>query len=210
MRNGEAAAVNLRNIVADDVYRITEQVNQTTGRYSPLKHRKAGDYRDVPLPAHVRQTIEEYTDPHGTADGYLLRHPHDPGRTFPRYYLNDQWQRLKKREDVDVPPGMVIYGFRHYFASRCLAHGIAITDVAEWMGHKNFERVSALWQTEPISQGNRIRMITCGGPLERHSVGHNALIRATPSRFGQAGTPALAGQLRVRARHAADLDHASR
>ena len=30
MRNGEAAAVNMNNIVADNVYRITEQVNQTT------------------------------------------------------------------------------------------------------------------------------------------------------------------------------------
>ncbi|CCA60195.1 hypothetical protein SVEN_6909 [Streptomyces venezuelae ATCC 10712] len=33
--------------------RITEQVNQTTKTYSPLKHRKAGDYRDVPVPAQV-------------------------------------------------------------------------------------------------------------------------------------------------------------
>ncbi|MEU8030805.1 hypothetical protein AB0C13_19515 [Streptomyces sp. NPDC049099] len=53
LRNGEAAAVNLRNIVADDVYRVAEQVNQTTGRYAPLKHRKANEYRDVPLPVRV-------------------------------------------------------------------------------------------------------------------------------------------------------------
>lgn len=48
MRNGEAFAVNLNNIVADDVYRITEQVNRTTCRYERLKHRKVGEYRDVP------------------------------------------------------------------------------------------------------------------------------------------------------------------
>lgn len=52
MRNGEAAAVNLNNIVADDVYRITEQVNQTTKKYGRLKHRRVGEYRDTPcLPA---------------------------------------------------------------------------------------------------------------------------------------------------------------
>ncbi|MEV5010875.1 hypothetical protein ACIQFZ_08825 [Streptomyces sp. NPDC093064] len=45
MRNGEAFAVNL---AADDVYRITEQVNRTTCRSERLKHRKAGEYRDVP------------------------------------------------------------------------------------------------------------------------------------------------------------------
>ncbi|MEW1599731.1 site-specific integrase [Streptomyces sp. NPDC093808] len=139
LRNGEAAAVNLRNIVADDVYRITEQVNQTTGRYARLKHRKPGDYRDVPLPTHVKHTIEQYANTYGTVDDYLLRHPLDPSRTFPHYYLNNQWQRIKRATEVDIPEGMVLYGFRHFFASNCLTHGIAITDVAEWMGHKNID-----------------------------------------------------------------------
>ncbi|MFJ4830819.1 hypothetical protein ACIP79_13010 [Streptomyces sp. NPDC088747] len=35
LRNGEAAAVNLRGMVAHDVYRISEQVNQTSGQYAP-------------------------------------------------------------------------------------------------------------------------------------------------------------------------------
>ncbi len=29
------------------------------------------------------------------------------------------------------------YALRHFFASDCLAMGIPITDVAEWMGHRN-------------------------------------------------------------------------
>ncbi|WP_338784645.1 tyrosine-type recombinase/integrase [Streptomyces sp. DG1A-41] len=32
-----------------------------------------------------------------------------------------------------------MYSFRHYFASNALGHGIPITDVAEWMGHKSIE-----------------------------------------------------------------------
>ncbi|MFF3501052.1 tyrosine-type recombinase/integrase [Streptomyces sp. NPDC003247] len=137
LRNGEAAAINLGNIVADDVYRVTEQVNQTTGEYAPIKHRKANDYRDVPLPVRVRETIEWYAAKHGTVNGYLLRHPSDPARAFPHYCLSNQWRRIKRKAQVDIPPGMVIYGFRHFFASNCLTHGIPITDVAEWMGHKN-------------------------------------------------------------------------
>ncbi|WP_234362152.1 site-specific integrase [Streptomyces sp. IMTB 1903] len=62
LRNGEAAAVNLRNLVADDVYRVTEQVNQTTKTYDRIKHRKVGEYRDVPLPARTRNTIEWFAD----------------------------------------------------------------------------------------------------------------------------------------------------
>ena len=34
---------------------------------------------------------------------------------------------------------MVVYSLRHFFASNCLTHGIPITDVAEWMGHKSIE-----------------------------------------------------------------------
>ncbi|MHA5054781.1 tyrosine-type recombinase/integrase [Streptomyces sp. SD15] len=34
---------------------------------------------------------------------------------------------------------MVIYGFRHFFASNCLSNGIPITDVAEWMGHNSVD-----------------------------------------------------------------------
>ncbi|WP_345695817.1 site-specific integrase [Kitasatospora terrestris] len=102
LRNGEALAVNVNNIVADDVYRITEQVNQTTGRYAPLKHRKAGEYRDVPLPARVRRSIEAYADTFGTVDGYLLRHPRDVARPMPTYHLQNQWQRLKPGGTVEI------------------------------------------------------------------------------------------------------------
>ncbi|MDW4908960.1 hypothetical protein RB628_27385 [Streptomyces sp. ADMS] len=83
LRNGEAYAVNLNNIVADDVYRITEQVVLSTRRYGPLKHRKAGEYRDVPLPARIRETIQWYAEKHGTVDGYLLRQATDPRKPYP-------------------------------------------------------------------------------------------------------------------------------
>lgn len=96
MRNGEAFAVDLDNIVADDVHRITEQVNRTTCQYGRLKHRKVGEYRDVPLPARVRQSIRWYPAQHGTVDGYLLRHTSDPSRTFPHHRIANQWQRIKK------------------------------------------------------------------------------------------------------------------
>ncbi|MFF2658169.1 tyrosine-type recombinase/integrase [Kitasatospora sp. NPDC058032] len=139
MRNGEALAVNINNIVTDDVYRITEQVNQTTKAYAPLKHRKAGDYPDVPLAARVRHSIESYADTYGTIDGYLLRHPRDPTKPLPNHDIANQWKRIKNDGLVEIPDGMVVYGLRHFFASNCLGHNLAITDVAEWMGHKSID-----------------------------------------------------------------------
>ncbi|WP_327668456.1 MULTISPECIES: tyrosine-type recombinase/integrase [unclassified Streptomyces] len=139
LRNGEAAAVNLNNIVADDVYRVSEQVVMSTRKYGPLKHRKAGEYRDVPLPARIRSTVEWYAEKYGTTDGYLLRQPTDVSRPYPHWGLWNQWQRIKAAGDVNTPEGMVVYGFRHFFASNCLGSGIPITDVAEWMGHKSID-----------------------------------------------------------------------
>ncbi|MFJ4879587.1 tyrosine-type recombinase/integrase [Streptomyces sp. NPDC088745] len=139
LRNGEALAVNVRNIVADDVHRITEQVNHTTHAYARLKHRKVNEYRDVPLPARTRETVEWYADKYGTVDGCLLRHPNDPGRPLPYYYLGNQWAHIKKAGEAEIPDGMVLYGMRHFFASNCLSHNIPITDVAEWMGHRSID-----------------------------------------------------------------------
>ncbi|MGQ4513179.1 tyrosine-type recombinase/integrase [Streptomyces sp. DW26H14] len=141
LRNGEAAAVNINIniIVADDTYRVHEQVNKTTNDYARLKHRKAGDYRDVPLPSRVKEAVERYADTHGTVDGYLLRRPSDPSRPYPYYHLANQWQRIKNSAQLEIPEGMVIYSFRHFFASNCLSHGIPVTDVAEWMGHRSID-----------------------------------------------------------------------
>jgi integrase len=139
LRNGEAAAVNINNIVADDVYRITEQVIKSTGKYGPLKHRKAGDYRDVPLPARIRESIEWYAQKHGTVNGYLLRRPADPTKPYPGWHLSNQWQRIKRSGAIEIPDGLVLYSLRHFFASNCLSNGIPITDVAEWMGHRSLD-----------------------------------------------------------------------
>ncbi|MBC3987537.1 tyrosine-type recombinase/integrase [Streptomyces sp. AC563] len=163
MRNGEAAAVNVKNVVADDVYRISEQVNQTTREYGRLKHRKVGEYRDVPLPAQVKDTIEWYVGKHGTVGGYLLHHPRDPRQTFPYYCLSNQWQRIKRRRVFDMPEGMVLYSFRHFFASNCLSHGIPITDVAEWMGHKSVDVTFKVYRhLMPGSIGKAAKIIDLG------------------------------------------------
>lgn len=42
LRNGKARAVNVNNVVADDVYRVHERIHSNTHRPAKLKHRKAG------------------------------------------------------------------------------------------------------------------------------------------------------------------------
>ncbi|WP_235618372.1 CIA30 family protein [Streptomyces sp. CB02400] len=76
LRNGEARAVNVNNVVADDVYRVHEQIHSNTHEPAKLRHRKAGEFREVPLPGSVREAMERFEEKHGTTqDGYLLRGP---------------------------------------------------------------------------------------------------------------------------------------
>ncbi|MFF4352991.1 hypothetical protein [Streptomyces sp. NPDC001530] len=56
-RNGEAHAANIKSIVADDVYRISEQIHGNSVKPAPLKHRKRGEFREVPLPRKTHEFI---------------------------------------------------------------------------------------------------------------------------------------------------------
>ncbi|OON72152.1 hypothetical protein [Streptomyces tsukubensis] len=65
----------MNNIVAGDVYRVTEQVHYRTRKLEELKHRKPGEFREVPLPRSIRESIERFVEKHGTTeDGYVYRH----------------------------------------------------------------------------------------------------------------------------------------
>ncbi|MER5202120.1 tyrosine-type recombinase/integrase [Streptomyces sp. NPDC002825] len=135
LRNGEARAVNVNNVVADDVYRVHEQIHSNTHKPAKLKHRKAGEFREVPLPRSAKEALERYEEQHGTTkDGYLLRGPSG-------YYTEPMERRRVQKLFKDLPAedGVGMYSFRHYFASNALGSGIPITDVAEWMGHKSIE-----------------------------------------------------------------------
>ncbi|MFB6841806.1 hypothetical protein [Streptomyces sp. NPDC056361] len=69
LRNGEARAVNVNDVVAQDVYRVREQIHSNTLRSAKLKHRKVREFREVPLPRSVREATERYVEKHGTTKG---------------------------------------------------------------------------------------------------------------------------------------------
>ncbi|WP_425839868.1 tyrosine-type recombinase/integrase [Streptomyces fractus] len=162
LRNGEALALNVNNIVADDVYRVTEQVHYRTRKLEKLKHRKPGEFREVPLPRSTREAIERFVDKHGTThDGYVLQGTR--AKHMNHSTINYIWYRKLPGKDVDVPKGMSIYGYRHFFAANCLAHNIPITDVAEWMGHKSIEVTFRIYRhLMPASIGRAARLLDRG------------------------------------------------
>lgn len=136
LRVGEALAVSLRcRISGGTALRVREQVNPAA-QLRPLKHRNAGEFRDIPLPQHVNEAIDTHVAGHGTTpDGYLFQ-----GRTFKlviRRTYQQAFQRAAAR--AGLPPQFIPHSLRHLYASVALAEGIPITEVSRWLGHKSIE-----------------------------------------------------------------------
>lgn len=72
LRIGEAFAVSKAS-VHETMLRISEQVLDKPLRIGPLKHRKPGEFRDVPLPRWVAAKTDSHIEAHGvTGEGYLF------------------------------------------------------------------------------------------------------------------------------------------
>jgi integrase len=136
LRIGEALAVSLRcHISRGKTLRVREQVNPSA-QLRPLKFRKAGEFRDIPLPEYVSEAIDKHVAEHGTTpDGYLFR-----GRKYKlviRRSYQEDFQRSAAK--AGLPPEFIPHSLRHFYASTALAVGIPITEVSRWLGHKSIE-----------------------------------------------------------------------
>ncbi|MFD4951292.1 tyrosine-type recombinase/integrase [Streptomyces sp. NPDC058451] len=160
LRNGEAYAANQERMVADDVYRITEQIDGRTRMPARLKHRKLGEFREAPMPSTVRESLLRFEKEHGVdSNGYLLRTQR--AAYWAHTTLNYQWSAAKKR--AGITRRLTPYSLRHFFASNCLANGIPITDVAEWMGHKNINMTFRIYRhLMPASIGRAAKLLNEG------------------------------------------------
>jgi integrase len=136
LRIGEALAVRTRcRINKGTTLRVREQVNPTA-QLRPLKFRVEGQFRDIPLPLYVSEAIDKHIADHGTTeDGYLFqgrKHKHVTRRTY-----NEDFERAAGK--AGLPPEFIPHSLRHCYASTALAHGIPITEVSRWLGHKSIE-----------------------------------------------------------------------
>jgi integrase len=135
LRIGEALAVNERGISSGRL-RVSEQVVDKPPRLGPLKSRKPGESREVPLPAYVASRIETHIAEHGaTSDGYLFRGRSHVYVKYASYYETF----IKQRDKAGLPPEFTPHDLRHVFASVALANNVPITDVSRWLGHKSVD-----------------------------------------------------------------------
>src|SRR6185437_14220779 len=106
--------------------RVSEQLSQQAV-IMPLKHRKAGEFRDIPVPGYLREMVKD------REDGYFF-----PPRIVNEYTV---YLRQFKREaaKTGICENFTPHSLRHAFVSALLTRGVAITDVAHWVGHKNIQ-----------------------------------------------------------------------
>lgn len=139
-RPGEILAVRADNLRENDtILRAEAQIHM---RYEadgssvvPMKARTTGDYRDVPCPKWLAEKIHKHIADFGIEpDGYL----------FPYFVEHSDpvaWRQsfAAGRNRARLPMTFIPYQLRHHFASVSLANGVAMPDLARWMGHKKIQ-----------------------------------------------------------------------
>lgn len=108
--------------------RVSGQASRDGLRKAPLKHRKSGEYRDVPVPSWLWVKVKD-----------LPGGPLCPGKDGCPYlvYRSVLYVVQKNAPLLKIPAGFRPHSLRHAFASVMLARGIPITDVAKWLGHRD-------------------------------------------------------------------------
>ncbi|MGH3828773.1 MAG: tyrosine-type recombinase/integrase [Pseudonocardiaceae bacterium] len=130
LRIAEAMAVSKMSVGGGSL-RISEQILAKPVRLGPLKHRKPGEFRDVPLPRWVEEKIELHIDRHGTADdGHLFRRQSAEA-------LRQSFMRAATK--IKLPDSFTPHDLRHVWASITLARGVPVTDVSRYLGHRSVD-----------------------------------------------------------------------
>ncbi len=135
LRIQEALAVQKSDFRDDGrTLRVYEQAKRNGIGTMPLKHRKAGQYRDIPVPGYLWAMVQDLPD------GYLLM----VDGKFPQYNtFLDVFKRHAGK--ASIPAGFTPHSLRHAFVSALLGRGVPITDVAQWVGHKDINVTYAIY-----------------------------------------------------------------
>lgn len=129
LRIEEALAVEKKDFrEKGTILRVHQQATRNGKDTGPLKKRKRGEYRDIPVPSWLWEMVKDLPD------GPLM-----PGNGDRKYQLyGTVYERfMKAAGKAGVPEGFTPHSLRHAFASAMLSKGVPITDVAHWLGHRD-------------------------------------------------------------------------
>jgi integrase len=128
LRIEEALAVCKEDFIEDGtVLRVAWQASGDGTKRLPLKHRKTGEYRDVPVPSWLWEMVRDMPD------GPLIP---GNGKLFQRYGTV-YFRFMRAAEVAGIADGFTPHSLRHAYASAMLARGVQITELAHFIGHRD-------------------------------------------------------------------------
>lgn len=129
LRIEEALAVHQEDFIeGGTVLRVSGQASRVGLVKLPLKHRKRGEYRDVPVPSWLRELIKDMPA------GPLM--PGYDGRPYQQYRTILKRFSTAARE-AGIATGFTPHSLRHAYASAMLARAVQISELAHFLGHRD-------------------------------------------------------------------------
>lgn len=126
LRAGEALGIQ-RSDITNGRLRLRRQLSPNGKSFIPLKHRREGDYRDIPVPGYVTAARARLCD------------------VPPVSYRSYRTMFNRARDVAGLPKTFTPHALRHTFASVALAGGIPITDVSKWLGHRDINTTYSIY-----------------------------------------------------------------
>ena len=117
------------------VLRVSGQASRDGQKRLPLKHRKPGEFRDVPVPGWLWAMVADLPD------GPLC-----PGNGRPYAVYRTALATFSRAAGkAGIPAEFTPHSLRHAFASALLARLVPITDLAAWLGHRSINTTYAIY-----------------------------------------------------------------
>ncbi|GAA2665321.1 site-specific integrase [Nonomuraea recticatena] len=134
LRLSEILALDSSCVLDGTTLRITRQWNQSEGGLVRLKMKGEGFFRDVPMPPQVRDIIKRRLKE--SPSGFVFWSPKNADLPITKAVIGNEL-RVARAAIGDLEGKIVLHGFRHYAASKMLAAGVDIWEVAKILGHED-------------------------------------------------------------------------
>jgi integrase len=136
LRIEEALAVEKSDFIEEGtVLRVMWQADRDGRTKLPLKHRKKGEYRDVPVPAWLWELVKDMPE------GPLLP---GNGRTF-QPYVTVRKRFAYAAKEAGIEEGFTPHSLRHAYASAMLRNGVPISELAHYLGHRDINVTHSIY-----------------------------------------------------------------
>jgi integrase len=137
LRAGEVLGLTVDCIEEDSLW-IHRQWQGGEVGYGPLKHRKAGEGRRVPMDPVVRSELMHHFKTYDITEGPIFPSSEGNGNPFSpaalsKYFYHARLELGWKDKELTA------HCLRHFYTSMSISRGIAITKVSKILGHRSID-----------------------------------------------------------------------